>query len=63
MFIRNLYEKYGVNYYYKNHCDDYKNYHINEVKYLLERNKERIIDNDNNNRLIYYNAFIISYYS
>jgi len=51
MFIRNFYEKYGVDNYYKKHGDNYKNYHVNEVRYLLENNIERIIDNKNNNIL------------
>jgi len=46
MSIRNLYERYGVDDYYKNHGDGYVNYHGGEVKYLLEKNAGRIIDRD-----------------
>ena len=48
MFIRNLYEKYGVDCYYENYSKEYRNFHINEVKYLLEKNIYRIIDDKNN---------------
>ena len=49
--IRVCYEIYGTDEYYKKHGDSYINYHISEVQYLINKNIDKIIDNNMNSIL------------
>ena len=45
MSIRKNYEEYGVENYYKEHAEYYKNHHYDQLKNLLIKNKDKIKNN------------------
>jgi len=45
MSIRKNYEEYGVENYYKEHAEYYKNHHYDQLKDLLIKNKDKIKNN------------------